>query len=491
MVHGGRFKKGAAVLVVLLVAMALSFAGPAAEAATGYGTQATWSVSDNGWTASLAGCSGDAQYQNAGGAGGQTVFLPDLNCSWGNLAGFSADHAYLDITFDNGVVASGNGFCSYVAPEVNWSGSQIQGITALGGAGCQVTEICIAWHVSASSIDPTHLGSDSGTMCSGLSLGTFPTVGAGAQACPFASGISPPWVAHDPNNSDSASLSFFDNIASASIPAGYVVRGYVVDASGNELYSYPSNPSSRLTPNPPGSNLVGPSGDYAAGQVAGEGLWITQPVYTDNSLPQDDGGAGLIGVNDPGRCVFYWGAKVANTGQATDNPAGPLGSAGGGGSAGTGTNPAPPPAKDSGCGFSITSPSTWAGGGICEMVGLLSKLLSIPGAILNGLVGLFVPSSWPNFMDIPSPIPAGWIPTFPALDDGSCGALTIPAVSLGRMVGNVTPKSYVDTCSGPWPAIHEGVYNGILAAELIGLGFAGYGAVRKALGIDVHVESAE
>jgi hypothetical protein len=140
------------------------------------------------------------------------------------------------------------------------------------------------------------------------------------------------------------------------------------------------------------------------------------------------------GLTQPGRCSFWFGAKVAtdDPNSVEDEPYAAL-SANGATSIPDDTvdpgsevepvepgAPAPPAAEDTGCsGFSFTDPSTWAGAGICVLVkalqaiwdvlsgiaGVLASLAAaifgpivdalsaLAGAIVDGISALFVPAS--------------------------------------------------------------------------------------------------
>lgn len=96
----------------------------------------------------------------------------------------------------------------------------------------------------------------------------------------------------------------------------------------------------------------------------------------------------------------------------------------------------------------------------------------------------FVPTSFPDFGDIPSPIPAGWIPSFPALTNGSCGPLVFPSLEM-PMVGSTGSRTIVNTCSAPWPVVRGFTYYGLLAVGLVGLIQRAFDAVTRAAGMDV------
>ena len=133
------------------------------------------------------------------------------------------------------------------------------------------------------------------------------------------------------------------------------------------------------------------------------------PDQFSHALPQDVAG-GDLGLTVPANCRFYFGAKIAETPDSLDEPAGPID--GGVGSGGEPPPPADPPAPpSSGCTFSISDPASWLEGGMCAVVGLLRDIFTalgelargiaglagaIIGGILDGIEALFVPdpSSW-------------------------------------------------------------------------------------------------
>lgn len=101
------------------------------------------------------------------------------------------------------------------------------------------------------------------------------------------------------------------------------------------------------------------------------------------------------------------------------------------------------------------------------------------------LMWAFVPKNAPSFSDIPSPIPAGWVPTFPSLGDGSCGPIGLGAVDF-PLIGSKGPYTLVDTCEAPGPAIRAVTYYGLLAVMLVGLGNRTYSAVTRSVGMGVE-----
>lgn len=106
------------------------------------------------------------------------------------------------------------------------------------------------------------------------------------------------------------------------------------------------------------------------------------------------------------------------------------------------------------------------------------------------LTWAFVPSSPPSFGDIPSPLPPGWVPTFPALTDGACGALTMPSLDLGNLIPATGAHTILNTCNAPWPLVRGFTYYGLLAGALVTVGNRGFRAVMTALGMSVDTPSS-
>jgi hypothetical protein len=97
----------------------------------------------------------------------------------------------------------------------------------------------------------------------------------------------------------------------------------------------------------------------------------------------------------------------------------------------------------------------------------------------------FVPTDLPSFGDIPSPLPGGWIPSFPSLGSGACGPIVLPSISLGPLLESSGSHTLVNTCNGPWPAARNATYYGVLAVGLISAGNRSFRVVMAALGMAV------
>lgn len=130
---------------------------------------------------------------------------------------------------------------------------------------------------------------------------------------------------------------------------------------------------------------------------------IQAGVLTEATTPSDSGRK--AGLTHGGLCAFYWGEPVAD--RPDDDYAVPVGDPLREGGMPPGT-PEPPvldpvPDPEPECEFSLSDPSSWLSGGMCSLVGLFAKALQVlgqilgaiaglPVALLEGLVGLFVPS---------------------------------------------------------------------------------------------------
>jgi len=166
--------------------------------------------------------------------------------------------------------------------------------------------------------------------------------------------------------------------------------------------------SADYSPKPePGDRIVGAGYYRWAGMVAGfkGGSNANYLQSYDSSQWSWTASTGLIGITNPSECAFYWGQKVVSR---TDSDTGAddgdsLGSVFHSDDPTTGGTTDEPPATatpptdgaDS-CSFSFTDPTTWAGGGICELVQLMSALIDAIGHILDGLTGILQAAFVPN-----------------------------------------------------------------------------------------------
>jgi len=101
------------------------------------------------------------------------------------------------------------------------------------------------------------------------------------------------------------------------------------------------------------------------------------------------------------------------------------------------------------------------------------------------LIWAFVPTDFPAFTAIDSPLPEGWLPSLPGIAEGSCGVLTLPSISLGPLMDSTGSMTLVDTCDAPWPLVRGVVYYGLLTVGLVIAGTRGFAAATTALGMNV------
>lgn len=118
--------------------------------------------------------------------------------------------------------------------------------------------------------------------------------------------------------------------------------------------------------------------------------------YFNPNFPTGSGSRPGFAQNLPESCSFYFGQKLYDDGQpgGKDEPHAPAD-----GNAvvppdqhdpNDAAPPAPvePPDPFSECDFSITDPTSWVGGGICYLVGLLSHMLLLLRSVVAAIVGL-------------------------------------------------------------------------------------------------------
>lgn len=132
------------------------------------------------------------------------------------------------------------------------------------------------------------------------------------------------------------------------------------------------------------------------GTVVGVGIFHAPGSgysYTASANTPQESANGRYGVSDSSVCSFYWGVKIASTLDQSDEPLGPVENEGDpldpGGTDTPSADPTTPTGSDdNSCGFSLTDPTTWAGGGICALVGLIGQALGILGDIFDAIAGL-------------------------------------------------------------------------------------------------------
>ena len=102
----------------------------------------------------------------------------------------------------------------------------------------------------------------------------------------------------------------------------------------------------------------------------------------------------------------------------------------------------------------------------------------------------FVPKVAPSFSDVPSPLPAGWVPSMPNIS-GGCGPLTFPQIALGWKGWTVGPVDFMSTCDPPWPSVRVITYNGALAMVLVSVVWTAFRVATNALGMGVLSSGGE
>jgi hypothetical protein len=278
--------------------------------------------------------------------------------------------------------------------------------------------------------------------------------------------------------------------------------------------------------------------------VRGVGLFYAGPTGGPNGVVVGSGGAstasgpGRFAQNDsflktdPGGCAFYWGddpgppwtlgyppageAPVPGGGvEPVDPPVvyGPGDDLPGGGSYGDDNDwtcppdmvcvpkPEAPEDEDSCGGFSLTDPTTWISGAMCAVIkaivglidaiaGIARTLAGLVASLLEGLAGLLIPSSFPDFSGFSIDLPDGWEGGIPDLGDPGCGAITMPSLDFGSMLGSIPAVELVDTCDAPWPTVRAVVYYGVLAVALISAAQRGLLMVLDAVGMGIGVYDA-
>lgn len=405
-------------------------------------------------------------------------------------------------------------------------------------SGCAVAEVC--WDATKDTFGP---GSWSNSGCRPLALGTpGPPAEAPIVDCLAGSGLKPviataPYIGRDagatwgwyqdvkaqlrPGTTDRWAL--YVILSDTGGPSSYapVIQGSVPSLRLLRLPDAPAGPEAtvQVRVSSQGSNLQGQVTYTADRTIVGMG-WVRNGGGTTNPNPTVDNtlfalpqvvSKGLLGVSDVTRCAQYWGDKIAEVpASIVDEPLGPVVQPGGDtGTAGSTVEPvAEPPAPDagaeSGCdGFSLTDSASWGGAAWCMVVKLLGQALQIlqgiynvlaavvkaiagiPGAILDGLSALFVPSS--GFMDSKaSAMKAVWSDQAPAKWMGALGALAPPSmtgcegmpldVNLGH--GIAVDQHLGAACSGK-SATAAGVVRIVLSAMLV---IAGAVACIRGLG---------
>lgn len=224
--------------------------------------------------------------------------------------------------------------------------------------------------------------------------------------------------------------------------------------------------------------------------------------------------AGLVGKSAPSACAFYWGAKLYEAaGTTTDDPLGPL-------------DPVPetppdlpdpevPPGDPRDCSFSWTDPTTWATGGICEIVRQLIKIAAaitglaaaiaaaivgafagVVDAILDGLEALFIPDQAKLREDLQR-VKTAWEDSPPMVLIGSVGdvaeAVEVPAPSgcqgpaltFPRPTGGTSTVYPLAACAGSVATVATIVKAGLTALVFLGGFMVAVRIVGSAFGLQL------
>lgn len=400
------------VLAAVVLAPVLAIAGPGApgiaQAAQTVGPTVAFAFDVNGNNIETA--TGDSINCNG-------------NARWSVFSGTSSTDAYVDGTLRCSTgyrISSAEVSIEFKGPSCSTSADvgQVDGVTSAKSfstdekvlMSCDVTEVC--WTVDHDSHGTFGWTvTDSG--CAPIALGTPPPAQQAVSACPAGPGAEPaatPVITWENSWRYGSRYHMVTLRTRWKLPVGTSVNLLVFGGS----VASPVNITGKQ------SGFVGPGGnivwDYTAdgfdwgGQnpydhwgTVGVQLWATGPWTgpTNNGWTSGAGwdpavvrkgaanpATAMGGITDPGRCSWYFGAKIASTaGDNLDEPASALNA------------PLPPtepetppvideppaPPSESGCeGFSFTDPTSWAGAGICVLVKLLGSMVSL----IKKLVGL-------------------------------------------------------------------------------------------------------
>ncbi|SFC94968.1 hypothetical protein SAMN04487968_1166 [Nocardioides terrae] len=296
-----------------------------------------------------------------------------------------------------------------------------------------VTELC--YKVTTSNWSDFGQGSKEREDCVPWALGAPPAAAANGSCAGFSS--TAPHVVSAQAEKNGSGYTFMEGVAFHVDQTVAATYGWLVYAVYDSTHDYnPANSANNL-PVPSGQPGVGSmaerftttvipatAGSADALVYAFEGAQVGQEAsavkqrnlvgfgfYKKTSSASTvsytfDAGTGLVGLTDPARCAFYWGAKIVDrTADSLDEPMGPLTVPSGDPTPPVVEDPVPPAGDGSCDGFSFTDPASWAGAGICVLVkmvgGLIDTVAALPGKIM-GLLGdllesLFVPED--GFLD--------------------------------------------------------------------------------------------
>lgn len=245
-----------------------------------------------------------------------------------------------------------------------------------------------------------------------------------------------------------------------------------------------------------------PVGVWVYAMAPGGNSGNTSSWRTSNGLAQMNLYA--YGDNDPGNCVFYFGAKFRDVPGTLDDPQGPLE---------VDTTPVatppeafPPPITPNpddteACHFDPLDPSSWLAGGMCAAVGLLIKVFgklkeiatAIGGlveSIMDGLLGLFVPDE--GFADqafdqvradFDNTSLVKWLDALTEMGDGGavngCAGLPLQV----EMPGGVMIDEHLGAaCSGSAATAAGMVRTALTAVLIVGGGFTCVRVLGQAFG---------
>lgn len=120
---------------------------------------------------------------------------------------------------------------------------------------------------------------------------------------------------------------------------------------------------------------------------------------------------------------------------------------------------------------------SWAGG--------WNPFVWVYKPVMCALKKAFVPKTWPDWGSTPSPLPAGWVPSFPSIAGGACGPVNMPGgLNLGPLLPSAPGGELFNSCD--WDAARNVTYYGTLALMLVIVGTRAYRAVMAALGMAVE-----
>lgn len=371
------------------------------------------------------------------------------------------------------------------------AGPCVPSSVCITGAGTDTTQLCGS--ISLGAAGPSGPTCPKGTLTGAFLAGSHWNPGASLSAYGWGSGFTSinNWRVYAIyNGTATKTVTNHQGTTAVANPNGTVsANGYLA-----QLFT-------QYTPSnlPPG--MVGIGMYYNAVDIANK---------TNGATAWGDPTNGSVGRHEPGRCAFYYGTKVWDSPTTTaDEPGGALGS----NVVGPVDGPEPvsdPPAADEGdsCTFVWGDPSTWASAGICALVYLLDKVVnllgsvvsaigSVAGAILDGLVGLFVPSD--GFMEAKAnQLKDAWADTPPLVvvdgvqDLGDALTLAAPSSSCAGPALNISTEftgpialNPLSTCLEEVGVLASIVKTALTVVVYVGAFLAGVRIIGSAFGLDL------